>query len=240
MDLMKFFLLASIYSVLAGCNYSGEVGGPVIRNLTWFSYLNGDDIRSSCSAGTPDRYRLIYNAQWDKQVRTYELTAIHSSAPISGSVPQRTGTVLNIRVYDSTGVINSYVDTVSGRAVGLTTSVALDPAEMMDFRDKLATSGFDLPLQRSVWLRSDQFFWIGMACINGQFRYKVWPMDPAAPANDLASLTFPAFLMARDTLNPPFPLVQHLSLPPFDSARAQKEHNSTQFRLEADANGIQK
>lgn len=236
MDLLKFFLLASLYSVLAGCSYTGATGDPVIRNLTWFSYLNGDDIRSACSAETPDRYRLIYNAQWDKQVRTYEITALHP--PVS--TPTKTGSVLNIRVFVSSGVINSYLDTLSGRAGGSAASVILGPVEMSEFRDKLATSGFDQPLPSSVWLRSDQFFWIGMACENGQFLHKAWPIDPATPANDLARLTFPAFLMARDTTKPSSPPVHYLALSPFDSARAQKEHNSTLFRLEVDANGIRK
>ena len=236
MDLLKFCLLASLYSLLAGCNYTGVTGDPVIRNLTWFSYLNGDDIRSSCSPGAPDRYRLIYNAQWDKQVRTYEITARHPLA----SIPTQTGAVLDIRVFVSTGVINSYIDTLSGRAGGSATSLTLGPVEIAEFRDKLARSGFDQPLLNSVWLRSDQFFWIGMACENGQFRYKAWPIDPTVPANDLARLAFPAFLMAHDTVKPPASPAHYLALSPFDSARAQKEHNSIQFRLEVDASGIRK
>src|SRR5690606_5614370 len=41
---------------------------------TWLSYLNGDDMRAACVEGAPLQYRLIYNADYDQQLRSYEIT----------------------------------------------------------------------------------------------------------------------------------------------------------------------
>ena len=49
--------------ILAGCTYRGEIDQPATLKATWFSYLNGDDIRSACADGTPVRYRLVARFQ---------------------------------------------------------------------------------------------------------------------------------------------------------------------------------
>ncbi|MBX9945674.1 MAG: hypothetical protein K2Y40_16445 [Reyranella sp.] len=50
-----------------------NVDPPIIRSFNWFSYVAADDIREACRAGGRDRIRLIYNALWREQVRTYEI-----------------------------------------------------------------------------------------------------------------------------------------------------------------------
>src|SRR5690606_6468296 len=57
--------------VLAACTYRGA-DDPVSRKFSWFSYLNGDDIRRECVAGAADRYRFVYNGINVEQVRTYD------------------------------------------------------------------------------------------------------------------------------------------------------------------------
>src|SRR3954471_5052202 len=46
---------------------------PVVRSLNWFSYVAAGDIRAACRPGGRNRMRLVYNALWEEQVRTYEL-----------------------------------------------------------------------------------------------------------------------------------------------------------------------
>jgi hypothetical protein len=50
-----------------------NVDQPIVRSLNWFSYVASDDIRAACRPGGRDRLRLVYNALWEEQVRTYEL-----------------------------------------------------------------------------------------------------------------------------------------------------------------------
>jgi hypothetical protein len=64
----------AILVLLGACTYrEGGVGNPLTRRFQYFSYLGGDDIRRDCTAGTPARYRLVYNASYLEQVRTYDL-----------------------------------------------------------------------------------------------------------------------------------------------------------------------
>ena len=61
--------------VLAGCAYQGAIDQPATIKATWFSYLNGDDIRSACTDGAPSWYRLVYNGNYGEQLRAYEVVA---------------------------------------------------------------------------------------------------------------------------------------------------------------------
>ena len=78
-------LLASGTVFLAGCAYHGDsatdIDNPVVQKFAWFSFLDGNDIREACAAlgpKAPARYRLIYNGQYEKQLRVYEIAATPS------------------------------------------------------------------------------------------------------------------------------------------------------------------
>ena len=79
-------MLLILSAIIAACTYQGDsVTGfgsdhPVVRKFTWFSYVGGEDIRAACRLGTRDRYRFVYNAVYEEQVRSYDLMA----APESG------------------------------------------------------------------------------------------------------------------------------------------------------------
>ncbi len=65
------------------------IDNPAVRKVAWFSYLDGNDIREAARPGAPDRFRLVYNGQYEKQIRSYEITAGESrirAAPISSRV----------------------------------------------------------------------------------------------------------------------------------------------------------
>ena len=61
--------------LLAGCTYRGDIDNPAVRKVSWFSYLDGTDIRTACAEGAPDSYRLVYNGRYEEQLRSYEITA---------------------------------------------------------------------------------------------------------------------------------------------------------------------
>ena len=70
--------LATVTAIMLlsiGCTYRGETDNPVVRRATWFSYLDGTDLRTACGEGASDRFRLVYNARYEQQVRSYEITA---------------------------------------------------------------------------------------------------------------------------------------------------------------------
>src|SRR3982750_1992701 len=78
-------LSAPSAAVLAGCAYYGDaatdIDNPAVQKFAWFSFLDGHDIREACAAlgpKAPARYRLIYNGQYEKQLRVYEIDAVPS------------------------------------------------------------------------------------------------------------------------------------------------------------------
>jgi hypothetical protein len=51
-----------IVSAVGGCAYHGpHQDDPVQRRFNWYSYLNGDDIRTACEEDAAPRYRFVYN-----------------------------------------------------------------------------------------------------------------------------------------------------------------------------------
>src|SRR3546814_20917874 len=65
---------------------------------TWLSYLNGDDMRAACVEGAPLPYRLIYNADYDEQLRSYDVTGTPGSDGDAG------GGSLVVRVLGGRGI----------------------------------------------------------------------------------------------------------------------------------------
>ena len=58
--------IAGLFSalVLSGCVSEGETDSPLAGRFTWVSYVSGDDIRRDCEAGSPERYRFVFNRSW--------------------------------------------------------------------------------------------------------------------------------------------------------------------------------
>src|SRR3546814_378669 len=84
--------------LLAACLYRGNIDDPMTIKATWLSYLNGDDMRAACVEGAPLQYRLIYNADYDEQLRSYEVTGTPGSDGDAG------GGRLVVRVLGSSGI----------------------------------------------------------------------------------------------------------------------------------------
>ena len=75
MDVCGYFGLALAASPrrLRPSGADRNVDQPIVRSFNWFAYVGGDDIRAACRPGGRNRVRLIYNALWEEQVRTYEI-----------------------------------------------------------------------------------------------------------------------------------------------------------------------
>lgn len=235
MRLPKFFLLAMSVVILGACAAAGPANEPVKRTLTWFSYLNGDDLRTSCKAGVPDQYRFVYNGLWNQQVRAYELI---TERPLAGSqtLAAAPGAVLASRVFSAANIASAYLDALTGQNAGTASRVMLRAADLENFRAKLATSGFRRPPEKGAWLRSDRFYWVGMGCENGEFQYQAWQIDEARP--DVDRPAFIDALLAFDDTGVAMAQPHPVDNTPFDSARARKELHRTVFRLQLDANGV--
>lgn len=220
------FVIAAGLLFTGACAYYGANDNPVARNLTWFSYLNGDDIRAECRAGAADRYRFVYNGIYTEQVRSYDVTA--------GSDPQVRVHVLGTR--GNVGTISlASPSAVFAPWAGKTETVPLRPQDLTQLRDAMRAGGVFTPLAGRLELSSDGFYWVVAACRDGAFAFNAygWP----SPRFDAAA--FPGLLFAWDPtgipVNPPRradPAEIHNAASPSDLRGAQR------FNLAAEGQGL--
>ena len=180
--------------VLAGCAYDGAIDQPATIEATWFSYLNGDDIRSACTDGAPSWYRLVYNGNYDEQLRTYEVVADGAGRAYYTARVQ-TGSGLDLTKF-------SFVDRQA--VAGWTTvRTRLIPADLAALERALEASDAFGPAPVGLRLASEQFYWVASLCRDGRFHFNAW-LYPSARAE---GLRFPQALLGHDgtgiAVNPP-------------------------------------
>ena len=181
----------------SACTFKGS-RQPIAFKFTYFSYLNGDDIRSQCAIGGSDILRFVYNGIYTEQVRTYDL------------VPNRRESglfVLETRVrseadFSSIKTDLSWPDLFAPwRPVE--SLVKLSTEDVQSLKRALTSSGF---FGKPVFLgnvSSIRFYWLVSGCIEGTFHLRafVWPEDAFHGAD------FPKLLSSWDRtgipVNPP-------------------------------------
>ncbi|MFQ5958903.1 MAG: hypothetical protein ACE5LF_05985 [Alphaproteobacteria bacterium] len=151
--------LAVAASLLAACTSSRPVDAPVARNLTWFSYVGGDDIRAACAPGAAERYRLVYNGVYTEQVRSYDVQAL----------PSHEGALMEVRVRGPARIAGVRL---SAPLVPWTPELSrrwLKQFELEALVGALETSGVFEPAPIALMLRSGAFYWVIAACRGGAF-----------------------------------------------------------------------
>lgn len=190
-------VLAVTLFALVGCA-EGDISNPIARKFNWFHYVAGDGLRENCKPGGLDQYRLVYNADWNEQVRAYDVRA---SALNDGSA------ILFTQVFGGYGsnVSSFTLNDPFSAASGSSGQVRLTPDQYRAFVQALDASGFGQPAPTGLRLDSWDFYWVVSACVNGQFHFNAW----RAPSPGFDALQFPGLLFAADGTgippNPPRP-----------------------------------
>lgn len=176
--------------VLAACSYRGAVDTPATLKFTWFSYLNGDDIREGCVAGSPPRYRLVYNADYDRQVRSYELTGDGHG-----------GAFLTARVISGSGIPVSDVALRDIAGIGGWTraEAILGQPDLQALEDALDRSGAREAAPVGLRLYSNDSYWVASLCRDGRYLFNAW----LYPSPRYDRLVFPDRLFAHDRTGVP-------------------------------------
>ena len=155
----------------AGCAYSGGIENPATRKATWFSYLNGDDVRNRC-ATDPNRFevRLIYNGNFKEQVRSYEIggDGVGGARVTARAMPQDAGNLVNFRLSDPLA---------TGRWEQAT--VTLDQPEREQLVARLADSGVFQRAPGGLDLKSWGSYWVSIACRQGEVFFNAWTAGSA-------------------------------------------------------------
>ncbi|MDA8230703.1 MAG: hypothetical protein M0006_05135 [Magnetospirillum sp.] len=166
---------------LSACSYSGgDIGNPLVRKVEWQSYVEGSDIRRTCGPGAPDRYRLVYNAIYDEQLRMYETDAVRRLLKIRVTHP---GSASYLTAGDPLGPWQA-----------AETTIQLDSSTFDRLVMALDTSGLTAPPPVGLQLPSRSYFWTAAFCKDGRYGFTAWKYPSAA----FRRITFDTILFAND------------------------------------------
>lgn len=180
----RFAFTAVAAMGLAACTtFDGSTDNPVERSLTWFSYVAGDDIRAACTADSPDQYRFVYNAVYERQIRAYELRVDTDGAAQVSRARNKAGNVANFQFRNPLGPWELR-----------RSDARLTNAEAAAILDGLQRDVGDAPASAGQRLRSNKFYWTVAECQSGEFRLHAFEQDRVA----IKSLAFRGPLLAHD------------------------------------------
>jgi hypothetical protein len=173
---------------------------PIVRSFHWFDYVGGDDIRQTCGKDGRNRLRLVYNAIYDEQVRTYEIfLQPDGTAGLSMGVLANQGNVANLLVADPGDVLNPWRMRRGERILS-----ADETRELVGLLQASAAFG---PPRDGLRLPDVDFWWTVASCRSGVWGFQAYHY----PTDGFANVKFAARLFAWDTVpipvNPPRKLV---------------------------------
>ena len=212
----------------AACTYRGQIDQPLTQKATWFSYLNGDDVRARCQPGSGFEYRLIYNGRYDEQIRSYEMVDDGAG-----------GARLTSRVQEGSGIDVTRLSVLNPLKPNAWTKAesALTPDERIRFENALEASGAGRATSDGLRLFSGEFYWIANICHDGVFVFNAWRY----PSDRYEALAFPELLLAMDktgvAFNPPRYIPAAERIQANDSHPDRREYNTT-FNVEVGENGL--
>lgn len=169
-----------------------NIDPPIVRAFNWFGYVAADDIRSQCTPGGRDRLRLIYNALWEEQVRTYEIFL------------QPDGYAgLNVGVLADQGKGADVSNLIIGQARDATepwrtkrAQRLLNPGETTELLGLLQASNAFGPPRDGMKLPDNDFWWTVASCRNGQWGFQAYHF----PTDGFANVKFADRLFSWDAV----------------------------------------
>ena len=208
-------------ALLAGCASGGPTDNPVARRLTWISYVSGDDLRVACRTDGPERYRLVFNADYNRHVRTYDLTADQQDG----------GATLEARVIEATDLARMDATDPLANVRGRTAQTKLTARQFAAFESSLGESGAFDGVPDRLRLRSNGIYWLVNGCHGGRWFFSAYPY----PDSRFVDIRFLEPLREADGTGVPFPtLPDPASQPP---VRPRDEPGAV-FQLDVDGNGV--
>lgn len=186
----KLLAALVLLAVAAGCAYRGDIDNPTTIKATWISYINGDDIRAGCVEGAPLQYRLVYNADYDKQLRSYEVTGDGAG-----------GARLVVRVLGASGLVVNEMKLSDPLAFTRWKrgEAPLGPSVVERLNAALEASGAFGPAPEGLQLFSKETYWISNLCRDGRFYFNAWRF----PSDRFEDISFDSLLFALDETGVP-------------------------------------
>jgi len=165
---------------------------PVVRSVSWFGYVGGDDIRAACQPGTRSHIRLIYNALWEEQVRAYDLfPQPDGTAGLNVGVLADQGNVATLSVSNGLDITNPWRMKKGERL--------LNVGETRDLMAALQASAAFGPPRDGLRLPDNDFWWAVSSCRDGVWGFQAYHY----PTDGFANVRFADRLWALDEVRVP-------------------------------------
>ncbi|MFM8991022.1 MAG: hypothetical protein ACKOUS_15700, partial [Alphaproteobacteria bacterium] len=138
--------------LLAACApQPGGLSDPIRRKAQWHATAGGEDLRGSCTAGAPSRWRLVYNAVWDEQVRVYDLEAL----------PRGEGARLVATVFEGAPrVLQAYLSQLRGQPATRVAESRIPASQLASLLRAIDEAGFARRPEDGKRLASGDFHWL--------------------------------------------------------------------------------
>ncbi|HVT52979.1 MAG TPA: hypothetical protein VHE77_15465 [Dongiaceae bacterium] len=225
---------ALLFLACNGCAYHGaastDIDNPAVQKFSWFSFLDGNDIRQACASlgpQAPAHYRLVYNGQYSEQIRAYEIVGEPSG-----------GAALTARAKGHSSLSGWWIAGTQDLLAPWRwheSTAALSAAEMAQFRAALTASGFGSGAPQGLRLASQDFYWVAAGCEAGQFHYYAWVEKDGR----LDAAKFQDFLLRHDGTGLPLRPPHVLSIEERQRLGTAKGRNfNGEFTLEVRGEGL--
>lgn len=201
MAIVAASVLLSPDSVNAQTRFEPKIDNPLTRSFYWFRYVGGTDIREACAKGGLNHIRLVYNAIWNTQVRTYDVALQGGNgASLVTRVLVDIGDVSSVEVSDINGLLNPWR--------GKRAEARLSAAEVAQLAAALEQSGGFGPPPAGLELPSNDYWWTVASCRDGKWGFAAYHH----PTDKFARVRFADLLFAADKTG--VPVAQAKDLPP--------------------------
>jgi hypothetical protein len=165
-----------------------KVDNPLTRSFYWFRYVAGADIRERCAGGDLNHIRLVYNAQWNEQVRAYDVALQGAAgAMLTARVLVNIGDVSSVEVRDWNGLLDPWR--------GKRAQTRLSAADVARLVAALQQSGGFGPPTAGLELYSNDYWWTVASCRAGTWGFAAYHH----PTDKFARVRFADVVFAADT-----------------------------------------
>ncbi len=179
---LRILAAVAVPGLLAACA-PRDIGHPVDRKLNWFAFLNGDDLRPACAAGE-EAYRFVYNADYTRQVRIYDVAVRPDGRA------ELTVRVIGPATLAEVTLERGDLDLMAPWR-GTVATATLGPADVARLRR--AVTGPD-GAPPGLEVTSDATYWVTGGCPAGDYRFNLL----AYPSDRFDAFRLDELLFARD------------------------------------------
>jgi hypothetical protein len=192
-----------------------NVDQPVVRSVSWFGFVGGDDVRAACQPGTRSHIRLIYNALWAEQVRAYDLfLQPDGTAGLNVGVLADQGNVATLSISSGADITNPWRMKKGQRL--------LNVVETRDLMGALQASAAFGPPRDGLRLPDNDFWWAVSSCRDGVWGFQAYHY----PTDGFANVRFADRLWSFDEVR--VPINKPRTLEPAEFRRDDFDRHSAQ------------